>query len=290
MQTGRTFCSQNSRIAGEELAGTAKPVNLWLMIEYRARWPREAREVFSVDLQNQIEGVRSRVPDTRIAFIKQPERVSGPLSVFWAFSREHGAELLRGSFSSYEKLSLDLDDLPDRTGESFYGVCTHGAHDLCCAQFGNKIYEEMRVHSADVWQVSHLGGCRFAPNVVCLPHGVVYGRVEKDDCVRIVSGYRNSRLLVEKLRGRSCFSKPVQAAEQFLMLEKDLTQLGDLALTGAIEIEPGRWRVTFAGIGARSHAVIVSLVDKEVTAYKSCSSAEPAVRRNFAITECNLEN
>lgn len=164
----------------------------------------------------------------RLALIRQTHRNSGPLTVFWAFSHERAPRLYRTQFSNYEELSFDMEQLGGEISEKVFVVCTHGTHDLCCAQFGNRIYPELRESSDNVWQISHIGGCRFAPNVVCLPHGIVYGRVERADCSTVVSQYKEEALFAAKLRGRSCYSKPVQAAEQFLRTTKQLTSIDAL--------------------------------------------------------------
>jgi hypothetical protein len=82
------LCAKYSRMAGEELAATVKHVDLWLLLEYRGRWEREAISVFPETVRAGINALQSKIPKFRLALIKQTGRRSGPLSVFWAFSRE----------------------------------------------------------------------------------------------------------------------------------------------------------------------------------------------------------
>jgi hypothetical protein len=280
----RTFCAEYSRAAGEEMAGTVKPSDLWLLIEYRGRWEREVITGLPEILRERISRLRSRVPGMRMALIKQTDRNSGPLSAFWAFSSELGPRLFRTDFDTYQELSLDFEQLQGEAAQTMFAVCTHGTHDLCCAQFGNKIYSEMSASSEDVWQVSHIGGCRFAPNVVCLPHGVVYGRVERVDCAAIVSTYNQGLLLLPKLRGRSCYAKPAQAAEQFLRTAKHLAALQDLRLTGQEEIEPGRWSMTFLTRDSVQHQVSVAREENHRNTFKSCSAMELSPRERLWVS------
>src|SRR4029077_12254138 len=57
-------------------------------------------------------------------------------------------------------------------------VCTHGRHDACCAERGRPRAAAMSALRRDaVWECSHLGGDRFAGNVLVLPEGLGYGQV-----------------------------------------------------------------------------------------------------------------
>ncbi len=281
----RISCAEYSRAAGEEIAGTVKPVDLWLLIEYRARWTREAIAVFSETVQERLGALRARNPKMRLALIRQPDRTAGPLTSFWAISREHEPELYRTEFADYEELSFDMDRSDNVHDEKLFAVCAHGTHDLCCAEFGNKIYSGLRANSTNVWQISHIGGCRFAPNVVCLPHGIVYGRVEQADCAAIVSEYERDSVVPAKLRGRSCYPKPVQAAEQLIRSASQLTALQDLSLTSATELQLGHWSTTFQSRDSKQHRVSVVYEDTHFETYKSCSATEPEPRGRFRLVD-----
>ena len=67
-------------------------------------------------------------------------------------------------------------------------VCTHGSRDVCCASFGFPIYTKLKNTfqksddtSTRVWRISHIGGHRYAPNVIEMPSGRVWSRFEVDD-------------------------------------------------------------------------------------------------------------
>ena len=145
------------------------------------------------------------------------------------------------------------------------------------------------VAGRDVWQVSHVGGCRFAPNVVCLPDGVVYGRVQEADCAGIVDSYRRGLIECRHLRGRSCYPQPVQAAEYFLRTARQLDRLDELRLAHTEEAdtkEAGRleWRVGFrATRSEESYEVCLASEDAQAATFKSCSAAAPAPRQRFQL-------
>ena len=82
---------------------------------------------------------------------------------------------------------FDLDLSPIKNGASVGGdvvhenrffVCTHGKHDPCCAKYGRPVAAALDHQWPErTWETSHLGGDRFAGNVLILPIGIYYGRV-----------------------------------------------------------------------------------------------------------------
>ena len=83
---------------------------------------------------------------------------------------------------------LDLDLFGLRAGRtsglardesSIFCVCTHGKHDTCCAERGRPAAAALEAaHRDHTWEVSHIGGDRFAGNMLVLPHGLYYGRID----------------------------------------------------------------------------------------------------------------
>jgi len=131
--------------------------------------------------------------------------------------------------------------------EPLFLVCTHGRRDKCCAKFGVPLFNSLREHEGkSVWQSSHVGGDRFAGNLVCFPHGLFYAHTDADAGRRAVAEYRAGRVVAEKFRGRACYSHFIQAAEAFVRAESGLAGVEALRFLSA---EPGGaedWRVRFA--------------------------------------------
>ena len=63
------------------------------------------------------------------------------------------------------------------------------------------------------WQSSHVGGDRFAGNLVTLPDGVYSGRVEPSEAWAVVEAALAGRVYLPCYRGRSCYGFAAQAAE-----------------------------------------------------------------------------
>ena len=61
-------------------------------------------------------------------------------------------------------------------------MCTHGRHDACCAERGRPVAAALTAARPEqTWEVSHVGGDRFAANLLVLPEGLYYGQVTADE-------------------------------------------------------------------------------------------------------------
>jgi hypothetical protein len=118
-------------------------------------------------------------------------------------------------------------------------VCTHGRHDACCAELGRPTATALAAALPEhTWEVSHIGGDRFAANVLVLPDGLYYGRVSAADAPRLAATHLDGRLDLDLLRGRSGFGFAVQVAEVALRREvgetrTDAVRLVSTARAGA---------------------------------------------------------
>jgi len=182
---------------------------------------------------------RAHAAGVRALLIRRSGRaLPGPRRAFLAHTgrRARWLEELRLDDPS-ELLGLDWTGLTDaeppgygaRVPAPIYLVCTNGRHDQCCATWGRPLAQALAgVWGDRVWECSHIGGDRFAGNLVCLPEGVYYGRVDPAGAPRVVALHERGLLDLEHYRGRCCYSPVVQAAEHFLRRERDLTGVDDL--------------------------------------------------------------
>ena len=106
--------------------------------------------------------------------------------------------------------------------EPVFAVCTHGRHDTCCAERGRPVAAALAAAHPDLtWEVSHIGGDRFAANALVLPHGLYYGRLDEDSVVGMADAHLDGRLSLEHLRGRSGLGTALQYAEDALRRHLD---------------------------------------------------------------------
>jgi hypothetical protein len=136
-----------------------------------------------------------------------------------------------------DALELDIDALGrgaplglDAHDDRIFIVCTHGRHDRCCAERGRPLARALASSfPSQTWESSHFGGDRFAGNIIAFPHGVYFGRVSPDDARSVANAYADGRLVLEHLRGRSCFPMSVQAAEHELRVAHALLDIDDVS-------------------------------------------------------------
>lgn len=132
-------------------------------------------------------------------------------------------------------------------------VCTNGKRDACCALRGRALMSALAAdHAERTWECTHLGGHRFAGNLVCLPDGIVYGRVTAADGPRLATAYLAGRVDPTRLRGRSAWPPPAQVAEQALRVDRGLTAIDDVRML-ASDAADGRAVVTLATLDGVEH-------------------------------------
>jgi hypothetical protein len=276
----RPFCSDVSLENDEPLAGTASRVDHWILIEYRGLWNPDALggSGLSDQVKSRLREQRAARPHTKLLFIRRTERRGRPaLAVMWGSSPERGGCVFRAEIESYEDvLGLDLAAPGEHLADPLLLVCTHGKHDRCCARHGRPLYQALAELAGDdwVWQVSHVGGDRFAGNVVALPEGLYYGRVGPGEAWALLEEHLAGRIDLDHYRGRSCYSFATQAAERAVRELAGLTGIADLELVSERPV------VVFRGRG-RVFEVDVTAAPGPLS-YLTCSSETLRHSRHYA--------
>lgn len=296
------YCSELSRRAAEKTFGTASVGNVWLLIEYPYGWGFEALtdSGLSPPVKAYLNKFLKTVPRSRVLFIKQERKESSERSVFVVRCRERNSSVTQLSISDYEQLpaidialiaagempgSISLSDSP------LYLVCTHGRRDKCCAKFGYPLYKSLRAESPSVWQSSHVGGDRFAANLICFPHGLFYAHVTEEMSRRVLREYEERHVLLDKYRGRACYSYPVQAAEYFIRKEAGIIGLDDLRHLGCERMGEKTWRARFMTTdGERIHEAIVRSVVSDFQSLTTCHSTEEKNVVQYVLDDYHVAN
>ena len=246
----RPFCSDISRENDEPLGATASRIDRWLLVEYRGLWSSDAvaGSGLSDQVKSRLRELRAARPRTRLLLIRRPDRRHHPnLAVYVADSRQGQERLARLETAHHEDLrDVDPWETATEIDEPLFLACTHGKHDPCCARYGRPLFEALseQLSAESAWQCTHVGGDRFAGNAVCLPHGVYYGRVERNEVPTLVDEYLAGRISLAHYRGRSCWPFAVQAAERRIRAEEGLSGFDDLSLAGVTQ-DGDRWTVSF---------------------------------------------
>lgn len=215
------LCSASSRSREEPLTATASRVSRWLLVEHRGAWGPQA--VPSSRLPAAVARSLAQLAaaaQARLLMIRRPAGVAGGAgrTVFAVDSRPgHEGVRTRQVDRDAELAQLSFDGAGWQPYEGpLYLVCTHGRHDRCCALRGRPVAQALsRRHPERTWEASHVGGDRFAANLVVLPEGLYVGRVAAEEVVALVDGLAEGRLPAGQVRGRSSLPLPTQAAQQF---------------------------------------------------------------------------
>jgi (2Fe-2S) ferredoxin len=218
------------------MLGTAFPAARLLLVEQSLPWGSEGLRTSGFDSAAALAlEARGRSEGVRVQAIRRLGRNPHRGHRRWATvdTRDEVRTLRWGEFTNdAELLDLPLDGSsgePD--ANPLYLVCTHGKHDPCCAQHGRSVALSLTaLRPGRVWQASHLGGCRFAPTVLVLPLGLMYGRVSPTAGAEFIAAAEAGEVLGAKLRGRIGIPPAAQAAISFTHEHLALSRCHDVSL------------------------------------------------------------
>ncbi|MEU6809407.1 sucrase ferredoxin [Streptomyces sp. NPDC046831] len=287
-------CANVSRDLDEPISGTAATATTWLLLEQPGPWGPKALTSSHLDpalgraLERAAEGT-----GVRIALIRRPGRhadcrTPSVRQVFAAHTLPGNAWLHSATTCDPEDLlRLDFDALGrgDRrafdealrggphTGDPLALVCTNGRRDRCCALLGRPLAAELASSGVEgVWEVTHLGGHRFAPTLLVLPHGYAYGRAQAHAVKNVLHAVQEGRIVVDGCRGRSAWDRPAQAAELAVRTAAGEYAADALTVVSTDGAAP-HWEVTVGHVDGRRWSVLVSQGASEPPRPESCGAS-----------------
>ncbi|MFI1435236.1 sucrase ferredoxin [Streptomyces lydicus] len=224
-----SLCATASREAAEPLAGTAATARTWLLVEQTGPWGAKALTASHLDpaLGRALEAA-AKGTGVRVALIRRPgrhaDRHDATRHRLFLAHTAPGRSWIRTTTVADPQPALGLDfaalgagehgDLWEPyTGEPLVLVCTNGKRDRCCALLGRPLAADLAAAGTEVWEVTHIGGHRFAPTLFVLPYGYAYGRTSLSLAADAVAAARNGRIALDHCRGRSTWDRPAQAAD-----------------------------------------------------------------------------
>ena len=228
-------CTLAARARGDEALATAPPARRFLLLEVPGPWP-VPDAVDSAGLRADVaDAVRHRAgaAGARVLLIRRPGRHPVPEPGEprrWALARlgtaggaGGGGGVVWGTWTTDDDL-LTVDPAttaPHHPGERpLVLVCTHGKHDVCCAIEGRPVAAQAAADPrVDGWECSHLGGDRFAANVLWLPSGLLLGGLTAATGAAAIEAGLAGRVPLESYRGRCGDPAAGQAAQWFAMRE-----------------------------------------------------------------------
>lgn len=216
-------CATEARSRDDQLAGTASRAHGWVVIEHPGPWPFAG--FAELDLADDLKHAVRQAALTagmRILLIRrhgrQPRRASRSWGVLRYDARgDHRQEW--GTWSQESDLAeiIAAIDRPGETGHPpLYLACTHGIHDACCAIRGRPIAGALSQHwPENTWECSHVGGDRYAGNLLVVPDGIYFGDVAAPTAVTVVQQLREGLVAADHLRGYA----DLQPAQQYAVAE-----------------------------------------------------------------------
>ena len=284
-------CSEAALRRGDPCYASAPPAQQWLLLERPGRWGRHI--LTDAGLESRVAAGLGRWAEqtgSRVLLIRRPGgRDTEHRRWCWADARP-GAEQLRWGTYDADAEVLDVLRHPAAAGrasaEPVYLVCAHGKHDVCCALRGRLVAAGLATtHPLRTWECSHVGGDRFAANLVILPHGLYYGRVPPTAASEIVAAHEHGRLALTWLRGRSSLPAPVQAAQHFVRTAGGETGLNSYPPLCCESTGPDEWTVRLAAADGRARTVVVRARMQVTPEPLTCAATGPGRFRLFELVD-----
>ncbi|MFI8851311.1 sucrase ferredoxin [Streptomyces sp. NPDC053499] len=305
-----SMCATASQALAEPLAGTAATARTWLLVEQPGPWGKKAltQSHFDPELGRALDTAAS-AHGGRVALIRRPGRhadnsptarhrvylagtVPGDSWVWTTELSAAGLSALRGlDFAALEAPSgtggppVPGPGWEPYTGDPLALVCTNGKRDRCCALLGRPLAAELEASGgANVWEITHIGGHRFAPTLLVLPYGYAYGRLGAPAVKSVLDAVRDGHVLTEGCRGRSAWDRPGQAAELAVREHTGETGAHALDVTETREEpEAGRRLVTVTHQDGRGWRVTLAETTEGPAVPSSCGAASTSQVRTAAV-------
>ncbi|WP_375432910.1 sucrase ferredoxin [uncultured Friedmanniella sp.] len=289
-------CAVAAGLRSDPLAGSAPPARRWLLLEHPGPWPVDAvaGSGIDADLLAELTGAAQRTR-TRILLVRRPGRAAPTPERQWLLLTD-GRPTVTGRWSVDDDLRTALAAVaapppPAVTTPAapVVLVCAHGVHDACCAIRGRPVAAALAARWPDeVWECSHVGGDRFAPNVVLLPDGFYYGGLDPDSAVATVAGHLAGQVDAGALRGMARYPPAQQAAvvaalARYGPLPSDGVLVTSARHEGGYGSADSRTFVELAvgGVASTVHAEVVAR--RRPPAQLTCRAARDAVATEYRV-------
>ena len=265
------------------MLGTASPTRGYLLVEEPGPWGSGA--VPSSRLGTEATAALlalAQARSSKLLLVRRPARrgvADQRRRLFRVLCRRGAEQVLTRECAAEDVVAAAADDAGWTPAPGpLLLVCTHGRKDWCCAVRGRPLAAALAALEPEgAWECSHLGGCRFAGNLLALPSGLTYGHVGPDDVPAVVAAVAAGEVLPRLVRGRTSDAMVVQAADVHARAALGRTRADDLVPTRAERVEPDgtAWRITLAGSRGLPDVVVdLDPVHLPAPQRLTCSAAE----------------
>jgi hypothetical protein len=253
---GDLRCSVQLRGEGAGPAGSAGHYDGWALIPRPLPWPADvvaAEELAGVAEVLSAEGRAGRGHIRLQGIVPAGERRlvlhRRPPGSFAGYTRTEAAVAPGGEAEALAALLASPAASPEPARRDVL-VCTHGRRDRCCGSFGTELWLALDADGTapdvELWRTSHTGGHRFAPTMVVLPEGTMWGWLDPDVVRRILTRTGPVTDVLAHYRGCSGLgAPPLQVLESAVLAEVGWPLL-DLPRRGS-QTGDGRWCLEVGG-------------------------------------------
>lgn len=290
-------CADAARDRHDPLVGTAPVSQTYLLIEHTGPWRFDALTGagWSTGVVAELTSA-VRASRGRLLLVRRPGRRGRGTSLSWAVVRV-GVGSRWGSWQHESDLLAAADAL--RTADALTAtntsrdpvllVCAHGVHDACCAIRGRPVAAALAGRwPRQTWECSHVGGDRFAANVVVLPDGTYYGGLDVDVAPDVVGEHLTGQVAADYLRGSVRWPPVAQAA--VAELHRRLGPLGadDLEAERWRRHDAGRWSVEVRSVDGRRLLVDV-VAEQRTPAVLTCAATRPTWATTYRVVSVAVD-
>jgi len=296
------ICSTSSRVVEEQLFATVKPTSTWFLLEYSLPMGSKALEDGNIpdNVKLYLNNTLEQIPNSKLLLIKQGHSLlSQEIKLFAVNARQSAPFINEISLLDYQDLleislrqliESELTNSNFSTSEPLILVCTNGRRDQCCAKLGLPLYQTLsKSLGNNVWRSSHVGGHRFAPNVICFPHGIFYGHVDPELTDQVIQSHLQGKISVNNYRGRACYSKPAQAGEFFLRKHTSILDIDAFDLIHERETSADRWELQFSSrTEGKVHSLEIKAEMSNFEVYTGCEKTHASKQVQYRLVNHSI--
>lgn len=285
-------CADAAQERQETLAGTASHASRFILIEHPGPWPGKAVQAFGAEVRESL----SAIEGAKVLLMRRPDRRHRPTGVRrWAIAEPRTQRVSWGTWVDEADLlavaQASATGAGDWVTDPVILVCTHARHDACCGIRGKPVATSLAERYGDaVWTCSHVGGHRFAGNVVLPLDGTYYGRVDAAIAVELVDRHEAGEVVGDHLRGFSWLEPAAQVVAVEAHRRWGPASADDIVDARVDELAAGRWRIELTGsqtLPAVISAVVEARAGQPVPL--SCG-AEPEPATTYRIVSLDAED
>jgi hypothetical protein len=170
--------------------------------------------------------------------------------------------------------------------EPLYIVCANDKSDPCCGRTGPVVHAAVAKTTGNrCRRTAHVGGHKYASNMVVFPYALFYGRLDSHSAIDVVRANENGLIYLDRFRGRSRYRLSEQAAEHFLRAEKTANGLDAvIMLRPARDLGDSSYATTFA-LGDQIYETVVTARRNDPPRLQSCTDIGPTVPIRWILEE-----